>query len=219
MTPASPDPITPSYPIKTQLAVSRAGLGALYRQLGIAGTFRAIAGMAALKIRNNPLRCLPAPADIAEKCSRTQAEPAVLMYAPLKRRLGEHKALEIIEKVALRAAAVFLEATVDFSGVEQQQEMDEEQRLAHITRISDRFFNAVAEPRLEEDGFSLTVSACHFARLTAAIGMPELAPVFCAADLEFFNKPSSPVRLTRTTTLATGGSCCDFRFTFHDQHS
>ena len=59
------------------------------------------------------------------------------------------------------------------------------------------------------------VVSCRFVTLCEQVGAPELAPLFCAADLAYFVE--GPIRLERPKTLAGGDDCCEFRFTLHGE--
>ena len=58
--------------------------------------------------------------------------------------------------------------------------------------------------------FGLDYSECGFCKLCKANGDEELLPVMCAMDREIYAVRG--VELFRSTTLASGGSRCDFRF-------
>ena len=58
--------------------------------------------------------------------------------------------------------------------------------------------------------FGLNYSECGFCKLCKANGDEELLPVMCAMDREIYAVRG--VELFRSTTLASGGGHCDFRF-------
>lgn len=58
--------------------------------------------------------------------------------------------------------------------------------------------------------FGLNYSECGFCKLCKANGDEELLPVMCAMDSEVYAVRG--VQLFRSTTLASGGPHCDFRF-------
>lgn len=58
--------------------------------------------------------------------------------------------------------------------------------------------------------FGLNYSECGFCKLCKANGDEELFPVMCAMDSEIYAVRG--VELFRSTTLASGGPHCDFRF-------
>ncbi len=54
---------------------------------------------------------------------------------------------------------------------------------------------------------------CRFVELLAHARAAHLAPLFCEADLAYFDGAHRPITLSRTRTLASGGASCDFHFT------
>lgn len=51
-------------------------------------------------------------------------------------------------------------------------------------------------------------------KLLQAVDAAHLAPLFCEVDDAYFKKGT--IALDRTSTLAAGDRCCDFRFRLRD---
>ena len=64
---------------------------------------------------------------------------------------------------------------------------------------------------LRDDGLAFDVTGCPMARYCQDHGVPQLTR-HAACDVDYRMAQAWRVRLDRTQTLATGGSCCDFRF-------
>ncbi len=75
-----------------------------------------------------------------------------------------------------------------------------------------RFFNAEGEVEVGDDEASYTVHRCLFVELAPRIGAAALMPAFCAVDETFFHSGLTPLRLSRSETLAGGDGRCDFHF-------
>lgn len=65
---------------------------------------------------------------------------------------------------------------------------------------------------LSSEQIAFNVRECFCVNMLAKLGMPELAPVFCALDDQLLQDYSPQVAWERTQTLARGGDVCDFRF-------
>ncbi len=79
-----------------------------------------------------------------------------------------------------------------------------------------RFFNAEGTVELRGEEAAYTVHRCLFVALAPKIGAAALMPAFCAVDETYFHSGLTPLRLSRTQTLAGGASHCDFRFRWDD---
>ena len=158
----------------------------------------------------------PAPADDKDRGSRDQIRPAVRLYGVLRDEMGQEEALQVVAAVVLPATIVFLEHAIGGLDPAAYGAADEDGRRAYADRIMAPFPNADAESAEAGDRhFVQHVTRCRFVELCAAAGVPELAPVFCAGDLAFFEQ--GEIELTRPTTLAEGGPYCDFRFSLRDR--
>lgn len=180
----------------------------LRRELGVRRAVRA--GLAAERGRD-PFRTQGPPDCEEERLSREQIAPAVRLYRALDRMVGRGEALRITGLVVHDAAVLFLGHTVGHLDPDRWHAMDDAGRRNLVETVQARFFNATATIEdVTRAGFVMRVRSCRFVRLCAAAACPEVAPLFCAGDLAFFNR--GPVRLERCGTLAEGAAECDFRF-------
>jgi len=192
--------------------VNRVGFKALVGEVGWWEAFQVGAKVEAARLRGEPFEDLEAPASRAEKMSREQMAPAVLMYRELRGRYEQSRAYEIAEAVVTASAVAFLGRTVGRLRREELIELNEEERRAFVTGKGEQFFNAEVEwEAIEAERVAFTVTRCHFVELCERLGVPELAPVFCAGDGEFFGGVEEDVALERETTIAKGGDVCPFR--------
>jgi hypothetical protein len=183
-------------------------LGILKRELGLGRALRA--GMAAER-GGDPFADEGPPDCEEERLSRGQIGPAIQLYRALEGMVGRDEALRITGRVVHEAAVIFLGHTVGRLDPARWAGLDDEARRALVEAIQARFFNATADIEdVTATGFVMRVRSCRFVRLCAAAGCPEVAPLFCAGDLAFFN--AGPVRLERPGTLAEGAADCEFRF-------
>jgi hypothetical protein len=183
-------------------------VGILRAELGLGRALRV--GMAA-ELGRDPFRGEGPPDGLEERLSRSQIGPAVRLYKALDGMVGREEALRITGRVVHDAAVIFLEHTVGRLDPVRWNRLDDAGRRALVGTIQARFFNATADiDDVTATGFVMRVRSCRFVRLCAAAGCPEVAPLFCAGDLAFFN--AGPVRLERPGTLAEGHPDCAFRF-------
>jgi hypothetical protein len=196
-------------PLSVQLRTSLAALGPLWSSLGPVGTLRAGLALIVGHLRGEPWRGLPEPDGDAERLSRLQIRDAVLLYRHLRRRHEAEHALALLRPALVRAAVVFVSwalAGLDRSLLDSTPPPE---RPARARDLAARFFNATSRVELRgEVGLDLVVERCRFVELCALVGHPELAPLFCQGDLEFF--ATGPLALDRPTTLAAGGPECLF---------
>ncbi|MBW2458590.1 MAG: L-2-amino-thiazoline-4-carboxylic acid hydrolase [Deltaproteobacteria bacterium] len=168
--------------------------------------------------RRDPLRGLPQPwPSEQEWLVRRQLRPVVLLDDVLRDDLGLNRParLELLGRVVSETGARFLAANVPAGITADWSQGTPAERRAFAASLVRRFFNVEAtRPQVEEASLSYDVTRCRFAELTADLGRPHLGPLFCAADAVFFGRPDSPLVLQRSTTIAEGGSCCDFRFRY-----
>lgn len=154
---------------------------------------------------------LEPPADEREKKSRDQIGPAVVMYRALKERLGQEEALRITGEVVNASGVIFMQRNIGKIDSATLTSLDDEGRRAFVESRSEKFFNAtIAWDHVEPRRVGFTVHACVFPGLCAAVGVPELAPIFCAVDAAFFGGVEPNVELRRPETLAGGDPRCVF---------
>ncbi len=197
--------------ISTQWMEARTTLVAVGILRGELGRGRALrAGMAAER-GADPFEGEGPPDCEEERLSRGQIGPAIKLYLALVDMVGREDALRITGRVVHEAAVIFLGHTVGRLEPARWAALDDDARRTLVETIQARFFNATADIEdVTATGFVMRVRACRFVRLCAAAGCPEVAPLFCAGDMAFFN--AGPVRLERPGTLAEGAADCEFRF-------
>ena len=152
-----------------------------------------------------------------EAMTRYQLRSAVLLDDALRAGTGlsEAERMEILGAVVAEVGACFIEANVDFPTLTQWRGADHGARERFTRATAARFFNAEVQGITVDDGqLGFDIVRCRFVQLTRALGRPHLAPMFCEADSAFFGRPDSPICMCRTSTLAGGGSRCDFRLQF-----
>jgi predicted ArsR family transcriptional regulator len=210
---AASAPVSARPPPKGPPKIEWAAVWPLIDQLGVFGA--AVVGwkVDAAQRRGEPFEQLGPPADDRERLSRQQAAPLLLLYRTLKERLGdETKALEIARAAALAGGRAFLARTLGKLDRATLDALDDDGRQRFADDKAYQFFNATLRwEHIGADEVRFTVTACHFPRLCAAVGMPELAPLFCETDAAYFGSVEPDVVLERPHTLATGGESCPFR--------
>lgn len=193
----------------TDLAVKTAAIRALAGELGLG---KALFHLARAQVGPDPLAGLSPAMGADEHGTRAQLRPAVRVYRYLRRQVGDAEALRLTEVVVVAAGKAFLArrtAGLDPAGWRARAPSERRESLVAIGR---GFPNATLEVgEVEETRFSFRVTACRFVELCRELGVPELTPVFCAADDAFF--ADGPVELSRPTLLSTGGAACAFDFT------
>ncbi len=192
----------------------------LKAELGTRRALRVLASFVRRSLGRDPLKSIPRPpvsqwsAD-DEWLSRHQYRPVVILDDVLRDLLGldVEQRVEVLRAVISASGARFLAANVSIPEAQDWEAADDDGRKATVAGMVERFFNARVD-KLHTSGTraGFDVNACRFAEISVALGREYLAPLFCAADSAYFGTGASPVRLERTETIATGGSCCDFRF-------
>ncbi len=194
---------------KTQLkavAILRRGLG----------TGRLLRLLPKILRGKDPFAALPAPKDEAERASREQLRGAVQLYLALRGLLPDDEALALTKEVVIAATLEFLSAVLPRFDRAAYTALGDE-RESYLEKVTRPFVNSEREFHdVSAERFEMRVTACHFHRLCVELGLPELAPVFCAGDLEYFADPGRPVALTRETTLAADGVPCRFVFEWRE---
>ena len=88
-------------------------------------------------------------------------------------------------------------------------------RLATPLALWAGYSRAGFELRWRERGrhaVAFDVTRCLYVDIFRRYGALELVPVFCAVDDYWYEQLRPVIGWHRTTTLATGGRCCDFRY-------
>lgn len=192
----------------TEIRTARVSFSQLRRHLGFR---RALSVGFQASRRGDPFAGLEESGDQKDIQSRKQIEPAVNLYLELCSRVEREEALRVAGDVIRVASIVFLESLMGGLDPVRLRKMNPADRIREITAITDRFPNADGEiVDISTEGFVHRVTFCRFVKLCTDIGLPELAPLFCRGDVAFFER--GPLALDRPTTLAEGGTSCEFRF-------
>ncbi len=155
-----------------------------------------------------------------EALVRQQLRSALLLDDATRGLLPEPERLALIREVIAETGSRFIKYMVTLPTLAQWRAATAEHRQVFAEQIAEGFFNAQAgDVKSGEDSMSYDVCACRFVQLTQQLGREHLAPMFCAADSVFFERTEAPVRLRRTSTMAEGGSRCDFRFEYRKSGS
>ncbi len=201
----------PGNPDLAALAVLRARLGTPRAlSLGLRLTMAKLSGA--------PFKDLPPATGRDEKLSRAQIGPAILLYRLLQDRgMGQAEAFALVREVVLAAGVAFMGQTLGSLTRAELQALDEAGRQAFVHERGRRFFNA--ELRWDEvsaDAVRFTAESCRFPALCAAVGAPELAPLFCEVDEAFFGAVEAGVTFERPGTIAEGAKTCPFTLRWSD---
>ena len=183
----------------------------MVRHLGLFKAIKLGATVRRLEKRGAPFEELPEPVDIREEMSRAQIGPALLIYRALRADFSEARALEITQDIVVASGVVFMRKNLGEFSQKGLSTLDAPQRLQFLNDKSEGFFNATIEwTNTSADKVGFEVHSCHFPTLCAAVGLPEVAPIFCAVDAAFFGSAEPKIELLRPRTLAKGDALCDF---------
>lgn len=195
----------------------RAAFGVLVDELGLVRALKVGGRLQRKRFAGEPFGDLPPPEDEDERLSREQIGPAIVLYRQLQRDLSQDRAYEITERVVIEGSIHFLARTIGRLPREELVLMEDDEREEFVRERGREFFNATIEwDRISETAVEFTVTHCEFPDLCEAAGVPELAPVFCEGDGEFFGGVESDVELERPHTIAQGGPNCPFRISLRD---
>lgn len=196
--------------LKIQLKSSAAGAAILINNLRMLSFFRLAPSLAAERLQGEPWKGMPPPRDEKEKITRLEIRDAVIIYRILKREHSEAKALEVISEVVKKAAILLFDYLLDPINLEELSSLESEERQRFVQRNLERFPNAVTVlDAVTPEKVAFTVTCCHMAELCHKLKIPELAPVFCAADKSYFEE-NVGVNFRRDKTIASGDKICDF---------
>jgi len=197
----------------------RAAFGVLVDELGLFRALKIGGRLQRQRFAGEPFDDLPPPEDEDERLSREQIAPAIVLYRQLRRDVSQNRAYEITERVVVEASVHFLARTIGRLPREKLIEMGEDEREEFVRARGSDFFNATIEwDRISRDAVEFTVTHCAFPELCEEAGVPELAPVFCEGDREFFGGVESDVELERPHTIAQGGPDCPFRISLRESN-
>lgn len=192
-------------------------IGLLRRRLGVRATAGLLWRVARRQRRGEPWADQPAPASDREVACREQIGGVALIYDELLGVIDEPDALALVGDIVRAGALLQLRDAVPAIDRAEYQALAPDEQEALLTDIVSRFPNATID-RIEASAthFRYTISACQFVDLAHRLGKPQLARLFCAADGLFFERDMDDVVFERPHTLASGGTCCDFRFHWRD---
>ena len=193
------------------------GFRILVDELGLIDALR-IGGRTQRRVfAGDPFDDLPAPDSPDERESREQIGPAIVLYQELLDARPRDRALEIVERVIVEATVVYLSKTVGRLRRDELLPMGDDERQAFVRHKADQFANAdLSWDHIGADSVEFTVTHCRFPPLCDAAGVPELAPLFCKGDADFFGGVEDEVDLDRPHTIAEGAETCPFHIYFRD---
>ena len=164
-----------------------------------------------------PFKNLPAPVSEKDEKSRMQIGPAIVLYEVLLERHTKEEALALVRDVSKEGAIIFLGTILPKIDRAWYDSLNEETKEVSLLELVERFPNSsIGALSFEADAFSFEVKRCAFVELANSTSHPELARVFCEGDGVYFERHVPNVSFERPTALASGGSCCDFRFKWLD---
>ncbi len=190
----------------------RAAFKVLIEELGLIDALR-VGGRTQRRVfAGEPFAEFPPPESDGERKSRDQIGPAIVLYRELLEEVSRERALQVAERMIIEASIVFLSETVGRLRRSELLEMGDREREAFVRERGNQFFNATLRwEEIDEEVVEFTVTHCEFPPLCEAAGVPELAPLFCKGDAEFFGGVEDDVALERPHTLAEGAESCPFR--------
>jgi hypothetical protein len=159
-----------------------------------------------------PFQSLPPAKDEAEQLSRNQIGPALVLYQEAQRFFTQKEAYDLTAAVASTAAIVFLGQMIGPLTQKELSSLNDSERRAFVEERGKKFFNATMRwDKVETTDVHFTVTRCTFPTLCEAVGLAELAPIFCKGDAIFFGQVEKNVELNRPKTIAGGDSECIFQ--------
>lgn len=190
----------------------------LVRELGVLGALRIGRRIRRRQTAGEPFDALPPADGDDERLSREQIGPAILLYQEVRAEHGEARALRVTEEVVNEAAVLFLRAQIGTLRRADLAKLNDEGRRKFVEERGSKFFNAtVTWDEISGDAVRFTVTHCRFPPLCAAVGVPELAPVFCKGDATFFGTVEPDVELIRPHTIAGGAATCSFHLRWQSE--
>ena len=134
-----------------------------------------------------------------------------VLFKMLKERFGHELAFVTTGAVIEAGAHAFLHQSIGELKRQDLAELDEKERRVYLQDRLDRFPNALFRiETVDESRVSFTVTDCRFVRLCRQLGVPEMAPLFCAGDASYFGGVQPGVKLIRPQTIANGADTCPF---------
>ncbi|MDR1577052.1 MAG: L-2-amino-thiazoline-4-carboxylic acid hydrolase [Deltaproteobacteria bacterium] len=143
---------------------------------------------------------------------RIEAEIIKPIYQILKERLGETEAKETVGLAIKQVArATGQKLAQDLGGT-----------LANLIALQPMWGKGGALKvkilTQDDERFDYDVIHCAYAELYQQMGLKDLGFILsCERDGAFIEGFAPDIELTRTQTLMTGGSCCDFRYRLNNR--
>lgn len=163
----------------------------------------------------HPFEKLPSTEDPKEIASREQIGPAIVLYQELCKRMEAEAAYAIVAEVVEAAAHVFLRDTIGPLNRSDLMALDADEKVGFLEDRLGRFPNTTTRvDRVDDTEVNFTVTRCSFVGLCRDVGLPALAPMFCAVDASYFGNVEPGLELVRPTTIANGGDTCPFSLRF-----
>lgn len=211
-------PKTPLTVIMSGISGAGYAIDVLRNELGPLKTIEVIMSIASDTAAGEPWKELPPPSTDEEALSRRQLQGAVLLERNLRKVVDDEKAREMTAEVVHRSSIDFLSLTIPKLKKARFLAKDEDAKNKYLEKIKNKFFNAESDMEpIEDRELRMTVRRCLFVELLEAIGEKDMAGMFCAGDLSYFQENQREVRLERTMTIAGGAECCDFRFFWEEK--
>ncbi|NEW98640.1 L-2-amino-thiazoline-4-carboxylic acid hydrolase [Rhodopseudomonas sp. BR0G17] len=143
--------------------------------------------------------------------ARRRIEAGVIkpIYETLCAHLGKERAQSLIGEAIAKTA---VEAGRDFAArVPGGADIRSFAELQRLWTQDDAL--EVEVLRADDQGFSYDVHRCRYAEMYREMGLGEIGHLLsCNRDAGFIEGYDPRVELTRTSTLMSGGACCDFRY-------
>jgi predicted ArsR family transcriptional regulator len=142
----------------------------------------------------------------------TRREVEARIIAPvvdaLSTEFGRERVIEIVKSAIIKLAQMQGSALADQMGGNSLNEFAES--LQFWTQDNALEISVIEQ---SSDVFSFDVTRCRYAELYRALGIPELGAVLsCNRDSALIEGFNDHVELTRTQTIMSGASYCDFRY-------
>ncbi len=189
---------------------------ALRSRMGVARTLGVVARYAVWGVTRNPLPD-PKGASLRDRMANRQFRAAMVLELAAGTALPPAETRELVAEVIRDTGARFIATHVPLDVAATWGTTTQSDRERFAREAITRFFNAdVTRLAASAGGLEFEVGACRFAEHAVATGRPHLAPMFCAADSEYFGRPGTP-RLEREETLAGGHQRCAFFLRYLDE--
>ncbi len=140
-----------------------------------------------------------------------EAELYGQLYETMVSELGAEKALGIIKENLRRSAFA---AGEGFAASVKELSLDHFSTVVEIWKKGDAIH--VEDISIAGNKLSIKVTRCHYQESYRKMGLPdELCKILsCSRDEPFAKGYSDRLNMKRATTLAEGGDCCPFEFTW-----